>query len=92
MRTICFPRFGSEEPIEESIKDGSLSNLSLSQTVTQVFFSISKDTKSPQKSPHNLASLASFTKCENGDRNENETQELNATSSNKTLHKALLFL
>jgi hypothetical protein len=42
-------------PIEESTKDGSLSTLSFSQTVTKidgVFFPISKDNKSPQGSAH----------------------------------------
>jgi hypothetical protein len=39
------------------------------------FLLLSKDTKSPKGSPHNLVSLASFIKCENGGREEKETQE-----------------
>jgi hypothetical protein len=38
----------------------------------ECFFSILNDIKSSQGLPHNLASLASFTKCENDVGNENE--------------------
>jgi hypothetical protein len=49
-------------------------SLSRSLRLVECFFSTLKDIKSQQGSPHNLASLVSFIKCDNGDGNENETQ------------------